>query len=53
MDSIDAVKQVFTEFIALYHLVQVAVGGTNQTDVNSDRLVAAYTDNTAALQYGQ
>ena len=53
MDSIDAVKQIFTEFIALYHLVQVAVGGTNQTDVNSDRQVAAYTDNTAALQYGQ
>ena len=51
MNGIDAVQQVFAELSVVYHFIQVAVGGTNQSDIGRLRGVASHLDEIPFLKY--
>ena len=53
MDGIDAIEQILSEFAIVYHLLQVAVGGANQSYVDGNLLTSAHSYDASALQGGQ
>ena len=53
MYCVDTIQKVLTELLFLYHLLQIAVGGTDQADIYRDRGVASYPDDAAALDSRQ
>ena len=53
MDGIDAIEQILSEFAIVYHLLQVAVGGANQSYVDGNLLASAHSYDASALQGGK
>ena len=53
MDGIDAIEQILSEFAIIYHLLQVAVGGANQSYVDGNLRTSAHSYDTSALQGGK
>ena len=53
MDGVDAIEQVLSEFAIVYHLLQVAVGGANQSDVDRNLRTSAHPYDASALQGGR
>ena len=52
MNGIDAVEQVFPEFAFRYHLLQVPVRGTYQSDINRNWRVTSHFHNASPLDGG-
>ena len=50
VDGVDAVEQVLAELPVSYHLVQIAVGGTDDAHVDGYCLAAAHAHDGAPLQ---
>ena len=53
MDGIDAIEQILSEFAIIYHLLQVAVGGANQSYVDGNLRTSAHSYDASALQGGK
>ena len=53
MDGIDTIKQVFAELALRHHFVQIAIGGTNQANVDGNGFVASHTHHGTALKHGE
>ena len=53
MDGVDAIEQILSEFASVYHLLQIAVGGANQSYVDGNLCASAHSYDASSLQGGK
>ena len=49
----DPVIQILAEFLGIHHLLEIAIGRADQTNVHLDRIVAAEPNDLAILQHAE
>ncbi len=53
MDSVDTIEQILSEFAVVNHLLQIAVGGADQSDIHGYLSGATHSHDASALQGGE